>query len=180
MDGESCRVVFSDTTPIHGYAYRVAQKAPDCICENHKVSKNSECKVEDAEEIARCIFHPHHFDDKGNLCEKFIADAHTIGASVSRGNYADNDKIECGCKSIQQLDIERDKRKPRVARGFLVANVGEIRGLRDNQGRRLFGVYDTARPGHLEHADIMSAIIYTEDDEFEQLVADRLLFKLFK
>ena len=130
---------------------RYRESFPDCVCERESVSIHSPGRVEDNEVLVRSIFTERLLDREGRVKPThFRPEPSTRGFSVDRVN-----RTRVGF-------LKSSKRKDARFKGYLkfaAARSGDIRDLMNEDGTRLFCIYDTATAGNHAHADICQNVI---------------------
>ena len=127
------------------------ERFPNCVCERESVSVHSPGLVTDNEILVRSIFTDQPLDQKGHLKPVYFRqEPSTRGFSVDRINQTEVETLKSG------------KLKDNRYKGFLMfsaARGGDIRNLINNEGIRLFCIYDTATAENQAHADICQNVI---------------------
>ena len=130
---------------------RYQEKFPDCVCERESVSIHSPGPVADNEILVRSIFTERELNQEGRVKPiHFRPEPSTRGFSVDRVN-----RNQVGL-------LKSSKRKDARHKGYLkfaAARSGDIRNLMNDDGKRLFCVYDTATVENHAHADICQNVI---------------------
>ena len=125
---------------------------PNCKCESESVSDHSPCVVRDEEILIRTVFNPKNIDPDGRLKPGYFRGRlGKSGFSVDRLCITDDESL-----------ILR-KRQLQTHGGHLSFSGGrciDIRHVRNIDGRRLFGIYDTATRENDAHADICQNVYY--------------------
>ena len=125
---------------------RYRESFPDCQCEKDSVSSHSPGLVDDHEVLVRTLFAERAIGRDGRPKPLYFrSDASKGGFSIDRIRHTDVEGL-----------IFSKQQDPRY-RGYLrfVAALSEVvRGLKHEDGRRLFCVYDSATKENSAHADI--------------------------
>lgn len=132
----------------------------NCCCESAEVSPCSPGVVKSAEQVARILLTPKHFDESGSLHEKAIQDALNRGLSVMRLAHSSYERVQFQAGRLIDLDVQRrleEAREPTelAFAGVATAQVEKVRAILNEAGRRGFCVVDTALENVPEHADII-------------------------
>lgn len=149
------------------------------LCSNHARALKAEQEsmspelspgiVDNSELVARVLHSPFMCNLEGTeLTPKAVDDVFNKGLSVNRLDYIGSD--EEVFNSVRTLEAKwlsnpENHSKNRAYIGFAVANVGELRSIRDDgdsDDRQIVGVYDSANPDAAYHAD--ACIIANMDD----------------
>lgn len=125
---------------------RYREKFPDCVCERESVSIHSPGPVADNEILVRTIFTEKQLDQEGRVKPAhFRKEPSTRGFSVDRVN-----RTRVGLLKSSKCKDARHKGYLK----FAAARSSDIRNLMNDDGKRLFCVYDTATAENHAHADI--------------------------
>jgi hypothetical protein len=116
------------------------------------VSEHSPGKVETNEILLRAIYSPHQVEvDTGQLKPTALDDCTGKGLSTDRRHLTSMERMQE--QITQKLQEPHAVRKGHQFVGVVVLDCHAARSLED-QGRRLFGVYDTALLSNPSHADV--------------------------
>ena len=144
----------SDCKCVH---YR--ERFPDCECENKSVSDYSPEPVSGEEVLIRTLYSPAQINQETGIVDPthFRHDALKRGLSVNRKDHIS----EIDLRAMIEAKIARDREQGKIRDDFyrvVTASCGKIREIREEDERRLFCVYDTAREDDASHADVCQAI----------------------
>lgn len=146
-----CRELEAKYSQTECKCARYREKFPDCMCERESVSIHSLGPVADDEILVRSIFTEKQLDQEGRVNPvHFRQEPSTRGFSVDR---VDRTHVE---------SLKSSKRKDARHKGYLkfaTARSGDIRNLVNDDGTRLFCIYDTATAENHAHADICQNVI---------------------
>lgn len=146
-----CRELEAKYSQTECKCARYREKFPDCMCERESVSIHSPGPVADDEILVRSIFAEEQLDQEGRVKPvHFRQEPSTRGLSVDRVNRT------------QVESLKSSKRKDARYEGYLkfaAARSGDIRNLVNDDGTRLFCIYDTATAENHVHADICQNVI---------------------
>jgi hypothetical protein len=163
------------------------------LTKDHDKALKAECEsmspelspgvVESDELIARVLHSPYMYNLDGNeLTSMAVDDVLNKGLSVNRLKFLDSDEYVFQLVRKMYDDWKSDlnnKGKEREYIGFAVANVGELRSLRDGQDLpdvQFAGVYDSAIPSATYHAD--ACVISGFDDRYHNKIRKKNLNSL--
>lgn len=137
----SCRSVFDGSENDSNLADNIEAAHPSAACETVSVNENSPGPVKDDELVYRILVSPVDFDDAGLVLESPFQKVYRNGVSAMRSIASKSD--------IEQILHDRlsstSSREAKQVRAIFGAKVGGANGLReqiDDDGERLFGVYD--------------------------------------
>ena len=137
--------------------------APDCKCEQYRMSKYSPNIVVDTEKLSRFVFSPYQVDRKGKLKPSAFSHVYNKGCSIQRDSLADNEEIF--------LFVNRflGNRDDYIWRGVLVADCSVVRNIFiKSQMKRAVCVYDTGTKDNPSHGEICQTHhVLDEDDKIE-------------
>ncbi len=133
-------------------------RSGECIEENSPQSNSQFGIVSNDEMLIRYIYLDNYLDSNGKLAASTMQirdfmEPSRNGVSVSRLHHMRNEDV---CSQINLIESKRDH----PIYGIAIANASRIRGLRTQQGRRVFCVIDDATPTNPAHA-----LIRLEDRE---------------
>lgn len=165
-----------------GFAAALATNV-DRDCEKVSVSEHSPKPVDDREQLATCALNPDHYDNEtGRPTHQLVKKAFGSGLSVSRLDFASGQEVTNLCEKIAKNRKPKSGQPQTISNGWLSAEAGKIRALKDNIGR-LFWVFDTALDGDegRAHADVvaMRYFIGPEQDLSKMEDAATQLLELF-
>ena len=124
---------------------------PGCDCEKRSVSQHSPGVVENDEMLVRTIFKERMLDPEGRLKPVYFRrDLERRGFSVDRISH------------IEAKELKSSKRTDPRYEGHLkfISAVSEnLRNLMDENGTRLYCIYDTATAENRAHADICQNLV---------------------
>lgn len=134
------------------------EQFPGCECENHSVSDYSLGAVGNEEIIIRTLFSPIQINGKTGFVDPvhFRHDALKRGLSVNRKDHIDEADLRAKIEAKIAWDQEQGKNRDGFYR-VVTASCGRIRGIRGEDGSRLFCVYDTGNVDDASHADVCQA-----------------------
>lgn len=127
--------------------------------ESQTASEHSPGPVVDDEQLVRYWLNPVHFDRQtGTLKPTAFDEACSFGLSVNRLKHVTIDEVRdlAQCRVNQSGQANPDQ-VPRELIGYSAFSAAEVRKVQTADpppGRRAFGVYDTANPQDLSHADV--------------------------
>lgn len=147
-----CRTCFAAHRNQQDKAKLIDDEHPNCACEQVSVSPYSPGLVEPEEYLLRVIYSPHHVEhDTGKLKPTALDDVSGRGLSVNRRRYTTPQETQQQISS--KLDTAYAKEKGHRYVGVVVLNAGAVREISE-QGKRLFGIYDTAEDDNRAHSDV--------------------------
>lgn len=134
-------------------------------CSDEKISQSqypSPGPVEDEEDLIYIIISPVHITPNGSglkpsAFQRSHLDDKNQGVSVERRQHADPDVVRDRAKSLAA------KKPDRNIAGYVMANCGKMRRIKDNYSQQGFTVIDTAQKHDPAHADIHFAQNYTNN-----------------
>lgn len=92
--GLDCRGINRRTDSKENRVTEINTIAPDCACEEFRMSKYSPHPVVESETLVRLVFLPEHISKKsGHLKPSFFSHVHTKGCSIQRDSVAETDEI---------------------------------------------------------------------------------------
>ena len=143
---ETCRATFEGSHEDRRLADKVDAAHPDFACEAYAVSPISPAPVDDSETVLRVIISPRDIDETtGFVHQAPFYKVYQEGLSVVRSEASREQLADIVTDGM----FTKAGEEPRAVRGLLSAPVGGeqgIRGLVDESGYRLFGVYDQTVP----------------------------------
>lgn len=138
-----CRSIFDGNHYKRTLANDIEAAMPRCGCEQYSVSSGSPGIVEDKETVIRLVISPRDLDDEtGELAAAPFEKAFETGVSVLRDSASDED---CRCQAEDILPHKLDQPRKAV-HAITTAAVAEVRSLTDEDGERIFAVYDQVVP----------------------------------
>lgn len=144
--------------------------APDCGCEQFRMSVHSRGVVDDSEKLARFVFSPIQVDRKGKLKPSAFSHVYDKGCSVQRDSIAEGDEI------LQFINQFLEKRDDFIWKGILIADCCAVRDiLTKNTTQRAACIYDTAERGNPSHAEICQTQHVVDEDDKVELRHDLLM-----
>lgn len=161
MNSSRCKEIFSsrreEGCPC---CEAVAAEFPEFECEHCTVSDHSPGSVADDENVRRLVFSPLHLNTDGSFTPAAFQDAANKGASVDRVAFCSD--AETHSRGIAKAECKRASGNDSVRYvGFATASVAHVRAIRvatqAGSERRAFGVYDSAIPENIAHADLCQA-----------------------
>jgi hypothetical protein len=152
----TCRDFF-ESSELVGKDFSIAlDKAfPKGVCELEIVSEHSPGRVEDDELLNRLVFHPIDIDEfTGEVSPTAFDDVLTSDLSTLRERYSE--KCAVAIVSREKIDRGASKVPPQERRviGIFQAKVLDLRSILNNDGEKMFAVYDTARRDVPSHASV--------------------------
>lgn len=147
--------------------------AHGCSLPDRTVSKDSPRPVDDGEDIAACVSHPHHAAPDGTITHKVFDRAFTQGLSVTRLGIQKLEEVLAFCAKI---DTDKKARNPEThselrSLGTVTLKVHQVRDVKFPDCQSLaFRVYDTARPKDKAHADIVGTKHFGEFEKLDKKV----------
>lgn len=126
------------------------------------VSSHSPGPVHDAELVVRAIDQPLHFSD-GEFTPAAFTDCASVGMSVDRLEHCTEHQAWAGAEArLHTWHINRiaagKARTERQVLALVVFAVAELRAMRlivNSKPERALGVFDTAKPENVAHADVV-------------------------
>lgn len=172
--GVRCRSIL-ESVPDAREAERVAtlnSQAPSCACEEFRTSCYSPYPVSSSETIFRFVFHPTHFNRKGDLKDSLFSHVFNRGCSIQR-DLATSDEIAAFVRGFL------DANPKCMWKGVVTAKCAEVRGITINDGgNRSVCVYDTGEKKNPAHAELFKSQFVVEEADGPELRVK--LFKAFK
>ena len=160
-----CAAINQRTSTSGERVAEIDAAAPDCACENYRMSKHSPRVVADSAHLAIFVFHPiQHISKKtGRVKPNVFSHVKTRGRSIQRDDIA-SDK--------EMIDFVRAflaGGEDRVWKGLLVAKCHDVRNIEADtpNKRRAVCVYDTANPGNSSHGELCQTRHISEADQPE-------------
>ena len=140
--------------------------APNCSCENFRMSVHSPSPVGDAETITRFAFSPVHFKRNGEFKPSLFSHVNTAGCSVQREHIATDAELGEFVRKFLLLNTGLSWK------GVVSAKCADVRsitigGPTGKKTAREVCVYDTAEEGNPAHAEICRTRRIQEADELE-------------
>lgn len=124
--------------------------APECCCENSKMSKFSPFPIENSESIARFIFSPMFIDKKnGKIKPSIFSHVSSKGCSVQRETNAKDDEITNFISDF----LSKDVKEAQSWHSVLIADCEKLRKILINS-KRAICVYDTSTKNNPAHGEI--------------------------
>jgi hypothetical protein len=122
-------------------------------------SEYSPSTVVNEEDICRQILRPTHVNIHNNeLKPTAFDDVANKGLSVDRLRFCDLDKIkQVAIGRVTQYNMLADPERVRTFFAIAKFVVRDVRSIMFNE-HRCFGIYDTARPDNVAHADICQIV----------------------
>ena len=157
----SCVVDFSDLSEAcSGYFSRRLElgnefwteldvRHPECMCEKVSVSKYSPYPVENSEILVSTVTNRNYVASDGKLLSTLFDRRIKNGMSTERKKITTKIDYELRSKKIVEKGVNK------VNCGSIALSVAKIRAIKHN-GKRSFGVYDTALKENIPHAEIAS------------------------
>lgn len=124
------------------------------VWQNEPASKYSPGPVSDDENLCRQVFSPIHIDmDNKTLKPTALSDAENKGLSVFRlAHTKESEIINAG--HSKALNDNLAGKPPRDFVATINMNAGEVRTIKNHEGKPGFGIYDTALEHQISHSDI--------------------------
>ena len=152
----------------------IDQVHPDFFCEGSRCSEHSPGPVSDEETLAFILINPLHYDEKNGV---------VVPEAFQELTNRDLSTIRICCASVKELDATKSQliaigqakipQQLREVDEVCLAKVSKIRSETHN-GRRIFGVYDTALVDNKAHSSIFTRQIYLDDRVLRKIVRSRI------
>ena len=128
---------------------------PNCECEQHSVSDHSPGTVQDDEVLIRTVYSRVQLNSETGCIDPVHLrhDARTRGLSLNRKSHI----TEGDLRARIEAKIARDRAAGKRTDNFykvIATRLRDLKCLVDDDGRRLFCVYDTATRDDTSHADM--------------------------
>ena len=154
---------------------------PNCECEGCSVSDYSPRPVQPDEFLIRTVYSRVQINiDTGRIDPVHLRhDVRTRGLSVNRKPHISEQNLRAKIEN----KIARDREDGKERDGFycvVTARCSAVRGLVDDDGKRLFCVYDTATEDDASHADICQAFELPPKTKDRRLLTKKLRRQLFE
>ncbi len=161
--GLDCRGINQRTDSKENRVTEINTVAPDCVCEEFRMSKYSPHPVVESETLVRLVFLPEHISKKsGHLKPSFFSHVHTKGCSIQRDSVAETDEIVTLVKNFLAV---RDNRS---WLGVISSQCQSVREIMAGESiYRAVCVYDTADRENPAHAEMCRTHYLDEADELE-------------
>lgn len=163
--GIDCRAINQRTNPSSERVAEIDAAAPDCACEDYRMSKHSPSVVADSEQLAIYVFHPIQQISKktGRVKPNVFSHVRTRGRSIQRDDIALNQEMIAFVKAFLAGSEDR------VWKGVVLGKCHDVRSIEaDTQDkRRAVCVYDTANPGNISHGELCQTRHISEADQPE-------------
>lgn len=167
-----CRGVNQRTREDKRRVDAINAAAPDCVCENYRMSRYSPRPVAESEILARFIFSPMHIGKKGELKPSVFSHVHTVGCSIQRDSVARTDEIVAFVKQFLA------KQDDFAWIGVLSGRCQNVRGITAGESNdRAVCVFDTAERENPAHGELCQTHYIVE--EGDKLELRRNLFAAF-
>ncbi|WP_018323457.1 hypothetical protein [Bradyrhizobium sp. WSM2793] len=148
MTLQQCRAAFAQPDKqLAGRVYDATQAL--CGCEQFSMADESPGVVADHEGLCLIISDPTDIQD-GRLSPTSLIRVDTSGVSVLR-DAAHNDEFDLTITELKARSAAANK-----PRSFIGVCLFSAHTLRQQNGNRFLGVYDTALPGKPHHADVLA------------------------
>ncbi|MBI5116476.1 hypothetical protein HZA56_08390 [Candidatus Poribacteria bacterium] len=161
--GIDCRGINQRTDNKENRVTEINAAAPDCACEEFRMSKYSPHPVVESETLVRLVFLPIHISKKsGELKPTFFSHVHTKGCSIQRDSVAKTDEIVTLVKNFLATGDDRSWL------GVISGQCQSVREIRAGESsNRAVCVYDTADLGNPAHAEMCRTHHIDEADGLE-------------
>ena len=170
--GWKCRQVNKRSSEGEQRVAVVNTECPDCICEQHKMSKHSPGFVSDEEKLTRFVFDPVHLKRNGGIKPSIFSHVSTYGCSIQRESIVLDNEL------IQFLRNFLNKNPRQSWHGILTGECSSLRKvLVDSSGQRALCIYDTAEEDNPAHAEIHQSQYVVDEAGPAELRAK--LFEIF-
>ena len=139
------------------------QAAPDCCCENQRMSDYSPRPVSNDEVVTRFVFAPLHVRRNGKLNSSLFSQVQNTGCSVQR------EAIATRAELVPWITAFLNKNGTFTWIGTFASSCSAIRSLTvATSDRRAVAVYDTAEPENPAHAELFQTqYVIDEADKIE-------------
>lgn len=138
--------------------------APDCHCENYRMSRYSPGVIESVEQLTLYIFHPlQQLDRNGKIKSNAFSHAHKKGRSIQRDTVASSPEL---VKFVSDF-LENDSK--RIWKGVVLSKCEDVRKIKpEGSLNRSACVYDTAEKENPAHGEIgQTQHVMSEEDLVE-------------
>lgn len=126
----------------------INKAAPDCNCENYRMSNHSPDVIGNNELLVRFVFSPMHVDSKGKIKPSIFSQVTTNGCSIQRGEASTEELLNF----VESMLSDETK----VWKGVLVAKCDDVRNIKKcGSENRAVCVYDTASQNNPFHGEMM-------------------------
>jgi len=150
---------------------KINNAAPNCSCEQYRMSKHSPNVVGNNEALARFVFSPIHVDKKGRIKASIFSHVFNVGCSIQRDDIAKPEELVNFAKEF----LADDKM---TWEGVLLANCNDLKSIKANSiNSRAVCVYDTASATNPAHGEISQSQYIIEEADVVELRSE--LFKAF-
>ena len=150
---ETCSEYFSRRLELNSEFWKELDvRHPECMCEKVSVSKYSPDPVSNSEILVSVVTNRSYVTSDGKLSPTLFDNRIKNGISADRKKVTT--KIDYDLRSNKIVENGVNK----VNCGSIALSVARIRAIKHN-GKRAFGVYDTAFKENISHAEIASTNI---------------------
>jgi hypothetical protein len=160
--GLDCRAINQRTNTSRERVAEIDAAAPDCACENHRMSKHSPGVVADPEQLAMFVFNPMQQVNKktGLIKPNVFSHVNNRGRSIQREDIASDQEMIAFVRAFLAGGDNR------VWKGVLVGKCHEVRSIEADtpDKQRAVCVYDTANPGNISHGELCKTRHISEAD----------------
>jgi len=157
---DCCRINYSSTG--NDRVSKINRAAPDCVCEQHRMSKFSPQPVRDDEKMTRFVFIESHLrKDRKSIKPSFFSHVDTKGCSIQRESIVGDSELVDFVKKFNEKNPGRDWF------GVVIGNCQDIRRISTEQNQRACCVYDTGEEYNPAHGEICKTHHIEEADKAE-------------
>lgn len=171
---DSCREYFDHRCEF-GDTFWSALDArhPECVCEGVAVSEYSPCPVASSETLVSVVTNETYVAKTGKLEPTFFDKRISNGISTERKRFTSKSDYDLRATKL----VEGKANKANC--GSIELSVGGIRAIQHN-GKRAFGVYDTAQEENIAHAEIASTNVPPPGTKERKRIRAKLRSSLLK
>lgn len=169
--GVDCQGIHQRTYDSQGErAAKINTAAPDCACENYRMSSHSPCPVESSELLARFVFPPMHVDKRtGAVKPSFFSHVFANGCSIQRDSIATVTELANVVSDVLRTQTKFSWK------GALLASCHDVRNITtQDTSNRAICVYDTAETDNPAHSEmVQTQYVIEETDRAE--ISEKLM-----